>query len=206
MSSFNISTDPSWSRAWHKAVPSKVSCLAWRVFQNRVATKDNLFKRGVIDQGSIGCVGECGAEESVTHLFFECPVFAGTWYLISKWLGTFTAYHNEGLVHLDQFEELIGSRRILARSLGVIWFAGIWCIWKARNDKLFKIKEIVLENIIESVKRYSWNRLRFKANRMNYNMDQWFVNPRACLGCVDLQLVVVIAFFGQGARLLSRTI
>lgn len=51
MSSFNISTDPSWSRAWHKAVPSKVSCLAWRVFQNRVATKDNLFKRGVIDQG-----------------------------------------------------------------------------------------------------------------------------------------------------------
>lgn len=138
-------------------------------------------------RGSIRCVGEFGAEESVTNLFFECLVFAGTSYLISKWLGTFTAYHNEGLAHLDQFEELIGSRRILARSLSVIWFAGIWCIWKARNDKLFKIKEIVLENIIESVKRYLWNWLRFKANRMNYNMDQWFVNPRACLGCVDLQ-------------------
>lgn len=126
MSSFNISTDPSWSRAWHKAVPSKVSCFAWIVFQNRVATKDNLYKRGVIDHGSIWCVGECGAEESVPHFFLECPVFAGTWYMISKWLGTFTPYQNEGLAHLNQFEGLIGSKRVLASSLSVIWFTSIW--------------------------------------------------------------------------------
>jgi len=60
-------------------------------------------------------------------------------------------------------------------SLSVIWFTSIW---KARNDKLKK--DVVLENIIESVKRCSWNWLRFKENSMNYNMNQWFVNPRAC--------------------------
>jgi len=67
------------AKAWHKSVPSKVSSLVWRVFQNRVATKDNLYKRGIIDQGATLCVGECGVEESVSHLFFECPKFAGTW-------------------------------------------------------------------------------------------------------------------------------
>jgi len=41
-------------------------------------------------------------------------VFAGTWYMISKWFGTFTAYQNEGLADLDQIEGLIGSRRVLA--------------------------------------------------------------------------------------------
>lgn len=56
--------------------------------------------------------------------------------MISKWLGAFVAYQNEGLAHLDQFEGLIGNKRVLASSLSVIWFTSIW---KARNDKLLKI-------------------------------------------------------------------
>jgi hypothetical protein len=36
-------------------------------------TKDNLVRRGVIRDESSHCVGGCGSEESVTHLFFECP-------------------------------------------------------------------------------------------------------------------------------------
>lgn len=64
----------------HKSVPLKVSCLVWRLFQNRLATRDNLSKRGVLDQNSIQCVGDCGREESVSHLFFECPLFSGVWF------------------------------------------------------------------------------------------------------------------------------
>lgn len=33
-------------------------------------TKDNLVRRGVIDQGTDRCAGECGNEEFVSHLFF----------------------------------------------------------------------------------------------------------------------------------------
>jgi hypothetical protein len=59
---------------------SRQKCLLlYGVFQNRVATKDNLYKRGIIDQRATLYVGECGVEESVSHLFFECPKFAGTW-------------------------------------------------------------------------------------------------------------------------------
>lgn len=49
-----------WSRAWNKEVPIKVMCFVWRVFQNKIPTKDNLAKRGVLDIGLIWCVRECG--------------------------------------------------------------------------------------------------------------------------------------------------
>jgi len=49
---FNMSSvlDPIWSKVWHKSVPLKVSCLVWRLFHNKLATTDNLAKRGVLDQ------------------------------------------------------------------------------------------------------------------------------------------------------------
>jgi hypothetical protein len=39
----------------HKYIPSKVSLLAWRILQNKVATEDNLSKRGVLSQNIVFC-------------------------------------------------------------------------------------------------------------------------------------------------------
>jgi hypothetical protein len=112
MSRSDVTADTLLVKAWHKSIPSKVSCSVWRLFQNRIGTKDNLCKRGVIDQRSIHCLGECGAEESTTHLFFECPIFAGIWYRISNWLRIPSAFHNESMSHMNQFEGLAGSGRV----------------------------------------------------------------------------------------------
>jgi hypothetical protein len=37
---------------WHKQVPLKVSVLAWRLFHNRLSTKDNLVTRNIISHDS----------------------------------------------------------------------------------------------------------------------------------------------------------
>jgi hypothetical protein len=124
-------------------------------------------------------------EESISHLFFECPNFAGLWYHVCNWLGTVTTLRNEAMAHLDQFEGLIGSGRALRLRVSVIWFAGIWSIWKSRNDKLFNNKDISMYHMIEEVKRLSWNWLKYKSNSMDYDIVHWYLNPRACLGCVD---------------------
>jgi hypothetical protein len=104
-----------------KIIPTKVSCFVWQILQNRVATKDNLYMRGAIDQGSIQFVGECGVEEIVSHLFFECPVFAGTCSMIDKWLGITSVFQNAGFAHLEKFEGLIC--RVFHSRLKVIWAA-----------------------------------------------------------------------------------
>jgi hypothetical protein len=113
------------------------------MFQNRLATKDNLFRRGIVDQGSLLCAGECSKEELVSHLFFECPIFAGLWLDVCRWLGISSAFQHEALHHLNQFEGLIGGGRVHSRRVIVIWFACIWTIWKSRNDKVFKIRIFV---------------------------------------------------------------
>jgi len=33
---------------WHKDVPLKVVLFAWRLFQDRLPTKDNLYRRNVL--------------------------------------------------------------------------------------------------------------------------------------------------------------
>jgi hypothetical protein len=37
---------------WHKIVPLKVSICVWRLLRNRLSTKDNLVRRGIITNES----------------------------------------------------------------------------------------------------------------------------------------------------------
>jgi hypothetical protein len=47
----------------------------------------------------------------------------------------------ESHLHL-QFEWLINNGRTLPMRASMMWFACIWSIWKARNEKYFNNKEI----------------------------------------------------------------
>jgi hypothetical protein len=54
---------------------------------DRIPTRENLWKRRIIQQQNITCV-MCGtAMESTTHLFLHCDKAASVWYAIMKWLG-----------------------------------------------------------------------------------------------------------------------
>jgi len=64
------------AKACHEDIPPKVAFFIWRLFQNKIAMKENLCKRQVLDQNSSQCDAQCNVEESVSHLFFESPVFA----------------------------------------------------------------------------------------------------------------------------------
>jgi hypothetical protein len=114
-----------------------------------------MLRRGVIGQALSFCVGGCGMEESVSHLFFECPIFAGLWYHVCNWLGTVTTPQNKAMAHLEQFERLIGSERALYLRVNVMVWWHIWSIWKSRNDNLFKNKDISMDQMIKEVKRFS---------------------------------------------------
>jgi hypothetical protein len=61
-----------FSNIWKCAAPSKVCAFSWQLLLNRIATKDNLWKRRMIDDQQIRCI-HCDVEtESATHLFLFC--------------------------------------------------------------------------------------------------------------------------------------
>jgi len=75
------------SYIWIKDILLKVGLFAWRLFRDRLPTKDNLLKRGVIPNDSRLCVAGCGFEENSSHLFLHCNFFGTAWHHIFRWLG-----------------------------------------------------------------------------------------------------------------------
>jgi hypothetical protein len=63
------------SSLWHKNVPLKVILFAWRLFRDRLPTKDNLFRRHVITLDARFCAGYCGEMETSSHLILHCDFF-----------------------------------------------------------------------------------------------------------------------------------
>jgi len=56
------------SSLWHKDVPLKVVLFAWRLFCDRLPTKDTLLHRRVIDNDAQMCVGGCDAVETFSYI------------------------------------------------------------------------------------------------------------------------------------------
>ena len=78
--------------------------FSWRVILNRVATKDNLRRRGTTLQ-DIFCT-LCGLEETVSHLFFTCSIANKVWNMCNRWVGVSTTHHNQSCVHFQNFSML----------------------------------------------------------------------------------------------------
>jgi len=110
---------------WHKDVPFKVVLFAWRVFRDRLPTKDNLFKRGVINHASRACVTGCGSDESSGHLFVHCNIFGSVWHFIYRWLGVSSVAPRQVPDHFNQFSYNIGTSKVRRSVLQVIWFATV---------------------------------------------------------------------------------
>jgi hypothetical protein len=44
-------------------------------------------KKIMLPLHSLLCVGGCGFNETINHLFFECDIFSSLWRMIASWLG-----------------------------------------------------------------------------------------------------------------------
>ena len=72
---------------WLNRIPSKVSLLVWRLLRNKLPTKDNLLRQGVINGAASTCAAGCEASETTLHLFLNCDVSNGLWAAVRLWLG-----------------------------------------------------------------------------------------------------------------------
>ncbi|GAU29104.1 hypothetical protein TSUD_58700 [Trifolium subterraneum] len=114
---------------WSPLIPLRLSMLAWRLFQNRLPTKENLRRRGVFINSSMFCVGGCGE-------LFNCPIFSMVWRKIVIWLGISVVFVQGGYDHYLIFKGLItGSSKVKDRMVEEIKVSS-WKILRVR-DKNF---------------------------------------------------------------------
>ncbi|KAK2372069.1 hypothetical protein QL285_073251 [Trifolium repens] len=144
-----------FSNVWKCAAPSKVCAFSWQLLLNRIATKDNLWKRRMLGDHQIMCV-HCGAEmETAVHLFLHCQCSSKVWYAMLKWLG-FIIVTPPNLS--TSFAVFVGHGRDKRsrKALILIWNTIMWVMWKNRNDGVFNEKQANIEDMVDEIKLLSW--------------------------------------------------
>jgi hypothetical protein len=69
-----------WSFVWSGPSLPKINAFIWVMVHNKILTAENLQKRGIV--GPSRCALCMASEESIQHLFFECPLSIHIWDLM----------------------------------------------------------------------------------------------------------------------------
>ncbi|XP_058746378.1 uncharacterized protein LOC131619282 [Vicia villosa] len=72
---------------WKMEIPFKIKAFAWRLFVNRLPTKDLLLYRGInFTPSNLNCFSCNTHVEDKDHLFFKCDVIKVVWKEIGAWV------------------------------------------------------------------------------------------------------------------------
>jgi hypothetical protein len=165
---------------WKGVVPSKVSALVWQVLLDRIPTKQNLVRRGILLNEAAGCVLCDGATETSKHLFLHCRFTAAVWYEVYRWLGFILVIPPEVVMLYGQLM-LCGTNKKIRRGYSIVSIAFNWLIWNIRNDRIFNNKVGTVEEAVDSVKRLSWQWFLHKSAKGPCLLYEWGWSPGDCM-------------------------
>jgi len=167
---------------WHNQVPLKVSIFGWRLLQDRLPTKNNLVRRGLISVADATCVAGCDNNETMSHLFVHCDNYGALWRHIRLWIGVLGVEPYGLSEHFHQFIHSTGLSRKRRSFLQLVWLLCVWVVWKDRNDRIFNNIHTTLEQLLEKVKYHSLWWLQADNANFVHGTQMWWSNPLLCLG------------------------
>jgi mannosylglycoprotein endo-beta-mannosidase len=171
-----------FSDIWESPAPSKVVAFSWQLFHNRIPSRVNLFRRGVLNLAAeVNCVWCVHYPESANHLFLHCNLAHRVWYEVFKWLGLVIVMPPSIMVLFASISDDAKNKRI-RRGFRLVWHSVVWSLWRARNNAIFNniIKEPL--EIVEEVKVLSW---RWSVDCLKISpclFYEWTWDPGDCMG------------------------
>lgn len=123
---------------WQVRAPSNAKAFAWRALQGRIPTKENLRKRGIIqDPDAVVCPFCSTVEETLDHLLFSCTFSTQVWNSLYNWFGIISVLPENCRDHFQQHGSWArtGNQK---RGLQTIWLATLWSLWLHRNRIVFR--------------------------------------------------------------------
>jgi hypothetical protein len=169
-------------KLWSANVPSKVSIFGWRLLLGKLPTREALYSKGIItnqlDRYCVFCRDEF---EDIDHVFFKCNATATVWECIFKWVGINTPAFSSTTQHTLLFGNLFKGKKT-KRMRHIIWLAITWCIWRARNNILFRGVIFNVSSLANQILYTAWFWLigRQKIN-VDFSFLDWYNNPLKCI-------------------------
>ena len=128
---------------------------AWRIFKNRLPTKDNLRRRHV-ELLSFNCPLCDMEEESVGHVMYSCIKTRHIWWEALGWVNRVGPFPLEPRYHFQQFCYWSGKTSVEKR-WQVLWIALSMTIWKHRNSLIFKNQTFSSEKVMDEALFHTWS-------------------------------------------------
>ncbi|KAJ3688517.1 hypothetical protein LUZ61_017681 [Rhynchospora tenuis] len=121
-----------WSILWNCSfIIPKIKVFLWRTIHNGLITSEKLNK--FMPSVTVLCTICGNSTETICHILFKCPMARTTWF--QSQLGLKTEYLPDQF--LEAFIQIIANQdqKAFAKICSTLW-----CIWKARNNFLFRGK------------------------------------------------------------------
>ncbi|XP_024965762.1 uncharacterized protein LOC112505960 [Cynara cardunculus var. scolymus] len=160
---------------WFKWIPSKANIHLWRTLNNRLATRDNLIKRGVACS-SDECPTCLVTVENLDHVFVNCSTAKAINAHMASWVNWWPVNATSVRDLWSVVYEIGDSGR---REVGkVIMAAYFWTVWTQRNHKTFRGKCKSDKDVCSDIQftAYEWIRCRAKFSKPS-SWENWICNP-----------------------------
>ncbi|KAJ0586913.1 putative reverse transcriptase zinc-binding domain-containing protein [Helianthus annuus] len=135
---------------WSKWVPTKCNIFMWRAYLDRLPTKTALIKRRIMIENNI-CDWCESNEETIEHILTGCAFSMGVWTAITTWckVPRSFVFHVKDLVEMQDYSGVSGNKKEVLHGVIIIT---CWCLWRARNDKVFSNKMPNVTDLVADIK------------------------------------------------------
>lgn len=160
-----VETFEKW--VWKSSCQNKHKVFFWLLLKDKVSTRELLRRKRMVLEEYSCILCNAATDETSLHLFLLCPFAVQCW----GWLNI------QIDPNLDPFQLLQSFRAQLA----VPFFMEIiilmcWCIWKARNDHVFRQINPLVLNVKEDFRK-EFELLLLRAKQSYFSLiQQWIVN------------------------------
>ncbi|GLT47960.1 hypothetical protein SLA2020_216110 [Shorea laevis] len=164
-----------YNKLWIPSIPSKVSAFIWQTLQDKIATKWNLFRRGILNNNQLKCCF-CDGQEDTNHLFLHCNFASKIWNLCLQWWGIASITAKEILEAFKQQFSLFKERSTTEGWI-TLWCSVLWAIWLARNEMIFRNRKANEVTVMElaQIRAFHWISGKSKLRRFDFN--DWKLEP-----------------------------
>ncbi|GKA15791.1 RNA-directed DNA polymerase, eukaryota [Tanacetum coccineum] len=159
---------------WVKYIPIKINIFAWRARLDRLPTRSNLLRRGVVLDSSLCPI--CGeVPEDIFHVLFRCDIAMLVFRKICRWWDL----DWQDLMSFSEWNTWFSSIRLSSRiklMLEGVFYVAWWHLWVYRNQLIFAEtsprRSVIFDDIVS--RSYTWCVSRCNSS---FSWVSWLKNP-----------------------------